>query len=240
MENVVITQFFTNLYNAETKQAVKDVNIIKETQALQESVAKYGIELHTLINFKNSFPVPELQKIVELDSVTNNATDNIYLLRWVVTFDYLLKHPEIKKAAIVDAGDVEMMNYPFDEVDDQTLYIGDENNDLSDAIITTDSQPDYLRNFTIRNRNLELLNPGVVIASRDVLMEFLAILVKLIVEDTQNKKFAPDQAHLGEYDMALLNYVCYQMFPERLCHGRKVCTVFQHSQTFTNSWFKHK
>ncbi|MDF7683809.1 hypothetical protein PT287_09890 [Lactobacillus sp. ESL0679] len=239
-KNVVITQFFINLYDTNHNRMVTNTDAVELTHILQESVARFGVELHTLINFTNTGKVPPLQKIVNVDLNNKYPEGKIYFLRWVVTLEYLLRHPEIEKAAIVDAGDVEMMNYPFDDLDPHTLYVGDENNDLTVPIITQDGLPDYMRNFLDHNRYLQLLNTGILIGTRKVLLEYLTIFVKLVTQDVMDSKLHPGLLGLGDWEMAIANYILYKLFPSRIYHGRQVATLFQHTQRETESWFKHK
>ncbi|WEV37587.1 hypothetical protein [Lactobacillus sp. ESL0677] len=239
-KNVVITQFFINLYDTNHNRTVTNTDAVELTHTLQESVARFGIELHTLINFTNTGKVPPLQKIVKVDLTDKYPVGKIYFLRWVVTLEYLLQHPEIEKAALVDAGDVEMMNYPFDDIEDDKIYVGDENNDLTVPIITHDGLPAYMKNFLDRNRYLQLLNTGVLIGTRKVLLEYLTIFVKLVTQDVMDSKLHPELSGLGNWEMAIANYILYKLFPEQIQHGRQVNTLFQHSQRNTESWFKHK
>ncbi|MDF7672397.1 hypothetical protein PT281_03850 [Lactobacillus sp. ESL0701] len=239
-KNVVIAQFFTKMYNAQNNEIMTDVDIIKKTQQLYASVSRFGLELHTLVNFKNENTVPPLQKIINVEPFSHYPSDKFYFLRWEVTFEYLLKHPEIEKAALVDAGDVQMMNYPFADLQEDTLYIGDEGVDLQTEIIKNDSKPRYLAQFIRQNCHLQLLNAGVLVGTRQVLLEFLGILTELYVQDAYEQTIHPDEEHLGNYEMSLVNYIAYQCFTDRLCHGRQVVTRFQYFERTSAAWFKHK
>ncbi|MDF7638678.1 hypothetical protein PT285_04600 [Lactobacillus sp. ESL0791] len=239
-KNVVIAQFFTNMYDALLKQTLQNVDIVKETHNLYESVARYDLELDTLINFVNHTKAPKLQKFITIKTFNHYPSNKFYFLRWEITFDYLLRHPEIENAALVDAGDVEMLNYPFDDLEKDMLYVGDENLNLTCFIIADDNKPKYVADFTEKGRYLQMLNAGILVGSRKILLEFLAIMVRLIVEDAKNEKFHPEKAHLGNYEMSLVNYVLYNMFPGRVCHGRKVATRFTYYERNSSAWFKHK
>ncbi|WEV51798.1 hypothetical protein OZX69_03620 [Lactobacillus sp. ESL0731] len=239
-KNVVIAQFFTNMYDRQRGQTIENIDIVKETHDLYESVAKFGVELHTLINFKNETTPPPLEKLIQIKTLEDYPCYKMYFLRWEVTFEYLLQHPEIEKAALVDAGDVEMLNYPFDQIEDDMLYVGDEDNDLTGTIITNDAKPLYLSKFIDKNRHLQLLNTGVMVGTRKTLLEFLAIMVKLIVEDFKNEKFHPELPHLGDYEMGITCYILYEFFQNRTCHGRLVNTRYKYYERNSSAWFKHK
>ncbi|WEV43348.1 hypothetical protein OZX56_07550 [Lactobacillus sp. ESL0684] len=239
-KNVVIAQFLTNMYDTQRGQTLQNVDVTDITKDLYESVARFDTELHTIINFENPTTPPPLEKLITVEPFKHYLNNKLYFLRWEVTFDYLLKHPEIDKAALVDAGDVEMMNYPFNDVNEGIIYVGDEYNDLTDGIITCDNKPYYLNNFIQKNRSLQLLNTGVMIGTRKTLLEFLAILIKLIVEDARDEKFYPDQDNLGSLEMALTNYVLYNFFSDRIQHGRKITNQFEFDDRDSQAWFKHK
>ncbi|WEV40106.1 hypothetical protein [Lactobacillus sp. ESL0681] len=239
-KNVVIAQFFTNMYDGQRGQTLQNIDITDITKDLYESVTGFNTELHVIINFENPTTPPPLEKLITIEPFKHYLNNKLYFLRWEVTFDYLLKHPEIDKAALVDAGDVEMMNYPFDDVKEGIIYVGDEYIDLTGGIVTDDNKPKYLVDFVKKNRHLQLLNTGVMVGTRKTLLEFLAILIKLIVEDARDEKFYPDQDHLGNFEMAITCYVLYKFFPERICHGRKVNTHYRYDEHNTTSWFRHK
>lgn len=239
-KNVVIAQFLTNMYDPLENQTLTTIDIVKETHKLYQSVARYGIELHTLVNFDNQADPPELQKVIKIEPFTHYPSDKFYFLRWELTLEYLLNHPEIENAALVDAGDVEMMNYPFDDIEENKIYVGDEEQNLTAQIVVDDDKPEYLDDFIKQARYLQLLNTGVVVGSRKILLEFLSVMVRLFTEDANNEKFYPEVAHLGDFEMALVNYVLYTKFPKRLCHGRKVTTYFVYYERNSSAWFKHK
>ena len=72
----------------------------------------------------------------------------------------MVQHPEFEKVALVDATDVTVVNYRFDQVEDQFLYFGDEINYLDAGIIKRDPKTPEMRNFFEENPELQLLNPG--------------------------------------------------------------------------------
>ncbi|MDF7669443.1 hypothetical protein [Lactobacillus sp. ESL0703] len=239
-KNVVITQFLTKIPDEKTDQDLEEVDIIEKTHDLYESTAKFGIELHTLVNSSNKITPPSLEKIIQVEPFANYPSNKGRFLRWEVTFEYLLQHPEIEKAAIVDASDVEMLNYPFEQVKSGMLYVGDEDNDLTGTTITNDAKPGYLSEFISKNRHLQLLNTGVLVGTREMLLEFLAVMVKLTAEDAVNEKFFPEQAHLGDFEMGIACYILYKFFPEHVCHGRLVTTHYKYYERNSKAWFKYK
>lgn len=158
-----------------------------------------------------------------------------------MAYDFLQAHPEIEKAVLTDAKDVVMLNYPFDEIEDGILYIGDEWKRLGDVdIVANNASPQYMKEFSAKNALRTLLNIGVIGGTREVLIEYLGIMVKLITDEQLKVHQGDEHAGLGPFEMEIGNYVAYRYFADRLVHGRKVTTVFKGFQEQSSAWFKHK
>lgn len=165
----------------------------------------------------------------------------MYFQRLLLAFDFLKAHPEIKKAALTDAADVTMLNYPFDNVQEGILYMGDETSPIfNTSIIISNDAPTYMRDFIWENNDLPILNLGVMVGTRDVLIEYLGIMVKLITEAELKVKQGDASYNLGHFEMLISNYVAYRYFSNRLIHGREVSTIFNGFQERSSVWSKHK
>ncbi|MDF7669456.1 hypothetical protein [Lactobacillus sp. ESL0703] len=235
MKNVVIGEYLTN-------EPEKAVDLAEISRQLTTSVSKFGVETDILINFKNDQELPQLVKAVECQPFAHYPYQGVkfYFSRWEFAYKYLLKHFEIDQAALVDVADVEMMNYPFNDIEDNVLYIGDEYNDLNTYIIEDDGKPDYLADFTHKNKYLQLLNAGILVGTRKTLLEFLGIFMKLYTDDTVQEYLGQGNTHFGIFEMAIVNYIAYTFFEGRICHGRKVASRFMYADRNGESWFKHK
>ncbi|WEV51813.1 hypothetical protein OZX69_03695 [Lactobacillus sp. ESL0731] len=235
MKNVVIGEYLRN-------DPTKEVDIAKVSQKLTTSVGRYQIETDILVNFKNEQELPPLVKTIECQPFAHYPHQGLkfYFARWEFAYEYLLRHPEIDQAALVDVGDVEMMNYPFKDIKDNVLYIGDEYNDLNTYIIEDDGKPDYLTDFTRKNKYVQLLNAGILVGTRATLLEFLSIFMKLYTDDTAQEYLGQGSTHFGIFEMAIVNYIAYTFFEGRICHGRKVASRFMYADRNVGSWFKHK
>ena len=159
-----------------------------------------------------------------------------------MAFYFLQAHPEIEKAVLTDAGDVTMLNYPFDNIKDNTLYMGDETTFLFYSwLVINDENPQYIKDFIFENANsLPTLNLGVMAGTRATLIEYLGIMVKLITEAKLKFKKGNKDYQIGHYEMAISNYVAYKYFSDRLVHGREVSSLFFGYQKHSSAWFKHK
>ena len=135
-----------------------------------------------------------------------------------------------------------MLNYPFDKIKPDTLYIGDETTFLFYSLLVYgDKNPWFINDFIFNNSNLlPTLNLGVMAGTRAVLIEYLGMMVKLITEAELKVQQGDESYRLGKYEMAISNYVAYKYFPDRLVHGREVTSLFGGYQKNSSAWFKHK
>lgn len=92
----------------------------------------------------------------------------------------MVQHPEFENVALVDVSDVEVLNYPFDQVKDDTLYFGDEFKYLDTGIIKDDAKTPEMKAFFDENPELQMLNPGVIVGTREIIiLKFRKRLLKL-------------------------------------------------------------
>ncbi|KAF0425794.1 hypothetical protein GBO86_03320 [Pediococcus acidilactici] len=238
--NVVITEFIVNMDNIFRLYENHNVDVAEQVQDQAASLARFKVPFYVLTNGPDAKDDGDLH-VVHLDLFNYYPKLTLYFYRFLMAYDFLQAHPEIEKAALTDAKDVTMLNYPFDEVEDGILYIGDEWKRLGDVdIVANNASPQYMKEFSAKNALRTLLNIGVIVGTREVLMEYLGIMVKLITDEQVKIQEGDDRAGLGPFEMEIGNYVAYQYFPDRLVHGRKVTTIFKGFQEQSSAWFKHK
>ncbi|MDF7639680.1 hypothetical protein PT285_09735 [Lactobacillus sp. ESL0791] len=241
MKNVVIAEYLTNMVDSQYTIVHKEINIAEIAQKVIDSVRRFNVETDILINFQNEQKLPPLVKAVYCPRFARYPQAKLMFGKWEIVYEYLLKNSDIDKVALVDLDNVEMLNYPFADIEDNILYIGDEFNDLNNSVITSkQDQPDYLIDFNNRNKYLQLLNSGVLAGTRETLLEFLGIFIKLYTDDTVQKYLDQGNIRFAGFEVALVNYIAYNYFNNRLCHGRKVTTKFMYNDTAVKSWFKFK
>lgn len=156
--------------------------------------------------------------------------ENPYLAKWIAFRDYIVAHPEYDNIAMLDGSDTEIMVNPFDYIDRDKIYCGDEPGFTNNAWLKQHHNIPLLNELYKLGR-LPLLNAGVLIGNRDILLEFVGYMVKLI---------NTNQNVLTE--MLYFNYILRKYFSDRLVHGRKVTTVFKafDSLNKNKSFIKHK
>lgn len=191
---------------------------------LRESTENNNIKLVVL---HNCFDVEDstLTKHVKV-----NQTLNPYLQRWLSYYEYLRDNPKIEYVFCVDATDVEVLNDPFEYLEKDIIYTGDENNYVGCAWMRGICKSKGLQDFILKFRNKRLLNAGVVGGSRELIMEFCKEMYYLY-----NLKFKDETI-----DMPLYNYVIYNEYNNKFINGRKVTTIFKGYEKESRAWFKHK
>lgn len=238
--NVVITEFIINMDNFFHLYDNYDVDVAEQVQDQAASLAQFDVPFYVLTNSSDTQDNGNLH-IVNMKLFEHYPDLTLYFYRFLMAYEFLLAHPEIEKAALTDAKDVTMLNYPFDMVDDGVLYIGDEWKRLGDTdIIVNSSSPQYMKDFSAKNGTRVLLNIGVLVGTRDVLLEYLGIMAKLITDEQLKVQQGNENAGLDGFEMEIGNYVAYRYFADRLVHGREVTTIFKGYQEKSSAWFKHK
>ncbi|TLQ04834.1 hypothetical protein FEZ51_04135 [Pediococcus stilesii] len=237
--NVIVTEYITNMRDLIHNKSIEDSNIATVVNKLLYSTKHFNIPLYLLTNS------PASSQLAGLNIVTmplfNYDSLSVYFRRIDLAFNFILQHSEIKKAAFVDASDVELTNYPFDQIKNNTLYIGDEPLRIRDTpIVMQNKNPDFIQQFLLENGHLQLLNPGIFLGFRPIVVEFLGMMERIIVESKVKQLNGVSGFDLGQFEMALTNYVAYKYFSDRLVHGRQVSTLFMSKEPISSSWFKHK
>lgn len=214
-KDVVIACYFANAMDVQRGKAW--MANLEDVRKLKESVEKKGTEF---VLIHNCFNLPNKVEI----------SGSPYFERWLKEWQYLRDHPEINNVFVVDATDVEMVNKPFEHMQKGVLYVGDENDTLSNKWMTAMHKEIGVNKFLRANPTKPLLNCGVVGGDRKTVMELLRKMYKYYFET-----LGADQTEMGVFNMLL-----YTEFAGRFEHGRKVTSVFKKVEVETNAWFRHK
>lgn len=157
--------------------------------------------------------------------------------RWSVYYDWLKQNPT-DQVFMVDSTDVEVLRNPFQALNPNKLYTGDEFNMVVDNFWMRKNQEPHLASLkdyrsTIRKMGRETLpNCGIVGGSYEIVMEYLGHRVAIHNEHTKGC--------LSSTDMAVHNYILCKHFTGRVTHGVKVNTRFKRYEYNEISFFKHK
>lgn len=166
-----------------------------------------------------------------LEVVEHSVRVSPYIERHLAHLAYLRAHPEVDKAFLVDATDVEMLGSPWAEMKPGTLYVGYEPTVVATPWMTKNFPKLLTPAFLAEHGMKPLLNVGVMGGDRQTLIEVLQAMVTLHFDDPEAS---------AEMDMGLLNVVAYDRLEGRVFTGPRVVTTFRANERNTVSWFKHK
>ena len=226
---IILACYFTGLPDPQRGEFWKPN--VDALMPLIYSCSKLGIEIkifHDCFEYENDIFV----KCYPKKSIP------AYLSRWLVYKEWL---KENKRDFIfcVDSTDVEVLRYPFNSLNPNYLYIGDEyNNKMSNSWFAERRHFEPLNKiqdyYTVIDSvlNETLLNCGIVGGSYAVLTEFLGL-----VSEPINRHF---EGYMKANDMAVGNYIFWKHFKNRMYHGIKVNTGFKKFEYNNISFFKHK
>lgn len=238
-KRVVVAEFIIGRADAQhggIKRTESD--ILSRAKILVDSTKPFGVPVYILTNGDIDHQSPELV-IQQQEIPTVFAELPLYYLRWMMAYQFLFSHPEIEEAAFVDLGDVEMLHNPFGHFEENTLYFSDEDALLTGKVLVQGPKPKYAADFLEKYRYLKMLDPGVIAGYRSILLEYLGIVSNTIAQTAIDVK-AGKESGLQALEMAIINYVAYRYFPNRIRHGRQVSTVVFQNRANDHSWFKHK
>lgn len=195
------------------------------------SVKEYDQKLIVLTNAGGENPT--LSK--NLSYIPTGCSDDPYKNRFLKALHYLIDHPEIDNAWIVDSGDVTMLNNPFPEMQPNKIYVGCETKNLLGCNWMNLNTPvKYYKDWLNKNRSRTLLNCGLLGGSRVDLIEYLTKMFYIWGYNTHNMDLT---------DMLVFNVVGYEHFADRIVYGNGIVNNVFRSMKPTESkkeWWLHK
>lgn len=219
---VVITTFMNAIPDPQRMEAWKaDANVLKPL-ILSNMAHETATVVLTNCFDESSTPQAKFARITQ--------SLNPYIQRWLAYWQYLNQNPEIRFAFLVDATDVKMLNFPFDKMHRDRLYIGSENSRLNNQWVVNTTRGSQLIRFIRANRNLTLLNCGLVGGSRELLMQLCRDIYENYIEHNPNE----------HTDMPILNFLGHTKYKDIINFGGHINTVFKANQEVSEAWFKHK
>lgn len=214
-KDVVIACYFANAFDVQ-RNTTWGVDL-SAVEKLKRSVEAHGYEF---VLIHNCFDLPNK---VEISSTP-------YFERWLKEWQYLRDNKNINNVFLVDATDVDMLNDPFPHLKTGKLYVGDEPGQYTNNEWLVDKHLEPSVNmWLLENRNLPLLNCGVVGGSRQLVMD----LCRDMYLYHFNKPY--DQTEMG-----IFNKLMHTKYAEQAVYGRKVTTLFKRYEPSSTAWFRHK
>lgn len=195
---------------------------------LAASTEQHGQRLIVLNNI-------EQKTVGKTEYIKTGTSDDPYKNRFLKALHYLLAHPEIDHAWVVDSGDVTMLNNPFPEMQPGKIYVGSETlNKLGCQWMAMNTQNTYYRQWLLDHFNNTLLNCGLLGGSRDDLIQYLTKMFYIWGYNSYNMTLI---------DMLVFNVVGYEHFGDRIVYGvGKVNNQFKSNQPSAEGkeWWMHK
>lgn len=218
--DIVLTSYFTTTPDFQRKHERWSPDFEK-IEALQQSLQKHDVEMVLL---HDCFKLPNLVE----------CTIDPYWNRILRAYEYLRHHDDVRRVFMVDATDVTMLNNPFTEgrMDPHRIYVGDEKALLGCKWLRDLAWLDPYRLYVMQNRNLPLLNMGIIGGSRENVMMVLHDMLTAYADSKMKVN-----------DMVAFNYVLRTRYADRLVHGTGlVNNRFKSFEPTTEGkeWFMHK
>lgn len=163
----------------------------------------------------------------DLEFVKVETSINPYFQRWVSYQDYL-KENKFDNVFLVDASDVEVLQYPFKHIDKDRLYCGWENETVGCQWMRKHHPSEISQMFINKFENDKLFNAGVVGGSYEIVMNFLSAITTISMVCEEDKT-----------DMPAFN-ITASHFNGHVITGKSVTTEFKKFEHNDISLFRHK
>jgi hypothetical protein len=231
----IITTYFTAEKDPQRSNiwSNDDFSIIEK---FYNGILKHGLNCLILIdnssdNFIKKYTTDKI-KFLRCDSSGLNVVD----IRWKLYSNLLSCRSDITRVFFVDVSDVLILKNPFNFIQPDKIYCGDEDS------INMENQWMMDRYFLLNQSTVinklanyvdkVVLNAGILGGERLVIMEITEKISKLL---------AISKVASTTVDMCAFNHILYMDYNDKLVHGLPVNTVFK-TYDFDNkeAWFCHK
>ncbi len=198
----------------------------KVTRALMQSLMVHGVESVTFYD-DPKLDVPQ-DGWNSWQPIDRGVVDP-YMERWMTYRRYLVAHPEVRWVWCVDVSDVELLQEPFADMEEGTLYCGYEDALCNKMWMLINHEAS--RTWLEANATKTLLNPGVVGGDRRTVMELCDRMIKLYSWATVEGKSD------AKGDMGYFQRAVYAMNYET---GPRIVTAFKRYERNDHSLWMHK
>lgn len=221
--NVIITTILTGVLDPQRKRKWKVDHSVY--QKLYDSCKRSKIHLIVLSD-KLSLKEEEYLSVVRTDSNINP-----YFQRWK-SINEFLSDKDFEKVYCVDATDVEVLNTPFDIINENNMVVGCEEGKLSCDWILTKHKNVNIKKFIQGNYGLQLLNAGIVGGELEKIKMFSSALANTY------STIGDDYTDMPRFNYILRGWEIGGIV--KLEYGTHVNTAFKKYETSTHHLFRHK
>lgn len=236
-KNILLTSYFTTVKDTQGgKGSGRKEYFTPDKKAIQPLINSMGGE--ALIVLNDCF---DDEKIGNVTYKQVEASINPYFQRWLSYYRYLIANKDqLNFVFMTDATDVQMQFNPFYRMQKGRLYVGDEHLHLGYEWIVNNHPHKDIQEFIKSNRDLVVLNAGLLGGDIETVLLFLRKLLSFYFQSIVDDKTKRGIFDCGTTDMGAFNYVLRTEFSDIIVHGTQVNTVFKEEKSNSVSWFKHK
>lgn len=177
----------------------------------------------------------ETKTVDSTDYIYVGSSDDPYKNRFLKALHYLLAHPEIDNAWIVDSGDVQMQNNPFPEMKPGKIYVGCESaNKLDCQWMMLNTRNPYYNSWLRKGVGRTLLNCGLLGGSRQDVIDYITKMFFI---------WGYNPTNMALIDMLVFNVVGYEHYADRIVYGEGLVNNRFKSMRSTltrKEWWLHK
>jgi hypothetical protein len=238
MNNIVLSSYFNYRYDPQRKNVVWN-NDVNSVMNLINSVTKNKVHIKIFHDCFDNIPNINYCEFIKIKP-DKNYTPNV--TRWITYYNYLTNiNLPLEKIFMVDATDVEMLTNPFDYLQENVIYTGNEfDKKMNDSFLIKNKRikyikiPDYL-NIIKKNADSKktLINCGICGGHYDIITNFLS---KLTHYQTIYAKGILKQS----VDTQFYVYTLLKHFRKNIEQGSHINTRFRKKEYIKDVWWKHK
>lgn len=151
---------------------------------------------------------------------------NVYFRRWLHIWQHLRDHPEYQFVWCTDGTDVEMLQEPWQEMEQGKIYVGSEPKTYADNWAKQNHPEAICQAFIDEHRNDVMLNAGLLGGTRDDVMAIAHGIVRLYYHIESLRFWGKEHSAASVGDMICFGIVAYR-YRERLVTGPRIHTVFK-------------
>lgn len=165
---------------------------------------------------------------------------NVYFRRWLHIWQHLRDHPEYHFVWCTDGTDVEMLQQPWQEMEEGKIYVGSEPKTYADQWAKQSHPEAICQAFIDEHRSDVMLNAGLLGGTRDDVMAIAHGIIRLFYHIESLRFWGKEHSAASVGDMIAFGIVANR-YLDRLVTGPRVHTVFKSDGIGKEfAWWRHK
>ena len=237
LESVVMTTYFCGLNDSQKNiiSPCNDIRYIGNWYFSMKDLQLNGIIFYNNLSkeFVKKYTTNYI-KFVKVDSskFKNSLNDE----RFIIYYNYLLKHKNIKNVFMTDGNDITVVKNPFLYLKkfSNKILVGSEEDNISNKLdwFIKPCLDINIRNYLIQIKDKTILNAGIIGGKRKNILSFLKKISDYFLNNP-NKDC--------NINMHLVNYILYKDFNDKIKFKGKLNSRFKFYENFRKDiYFIHK